>query len=213
MNMGRRRRRRRQLDHRAGLSAQGKLLWQRKASDLVLPNRAADRVNRSVNFEGTPVADNQNVYVAVTDRREQTATYIACFDAETGARRYVRYLGAAAVGDLTISWPWAWASAPSSLAITDTACSRWTALSSTIRRTSAPWPRSRPRPASVRWVATYPRQDPADGEGQRPRPEPRHRARGPGHRRPRATPRPSSPSTPTAAAWSGRPIRSPTRSS
>ena len=76
-------------------SAQGKLLWQRKASDLVLPNRPADRVNRSVNFEGTPVADNQNVYVAVTDRREQTATYVACFDAETGARRYVRYLGAA----------------------------------------------------------------------------------------------------------------------
>ena len=75
-------------------SAQGKLLWQRKASDLVLPNRPADR-NRSINFEGTPVADNQNVYVAVTDRREQTATYVACFDAETGNRRWVRYLGAA----------------------------------------------------------------------------------------------------------------------
>ncbi|MBV8486677.1 MAG: PQQ-binding-like beta-propeller repeat protein [Planctomycetaceae bacterium] len=76
-------------------SAKGKLLWLQKASDLVLPNRPADRVNRSVSFEGTPVADSQRVYVAVTDRREQTATYVACFDAETGARRWVRYLGAA----------------------------------------------------------------------------------------------------------------------
>lgn len=76
-------------------SAQGKLLWLQKASDLVLPNRPADRVNRSVSFEGTPVADSQRVYVAVTDRREQTATYVVCFDAGTGVRRWVRYLGAA----------------------------------------------------------------------------------------------------------------------
>jgi len=31
----------------------------------------------------------------VTDRREQTATYIACFDADTGASRWIRYLGTA----------------------------------------------------------------------------------------------------------------------
>ncbi|MGC8642125.1 MAG: PQQ-binding-like beta-propeller repeat protein [Isosphaeraceae bacterium] len=76
-------------------SAQGKLLWVQRASDLVLPDHPADRVNRTVNFEGTPVADDHNVYVAVTDRLQQTATYIACFDAETGARRWVHYLGAA----------------------------------------------------------------------------------------------------------------------
>jgi outer membrane protein assembly factor BamB/tetratricopeptide (TPR) repeat protein len=76
-------------------SAQGKLLWLQRASDQVLPNRPFDRISRSVNFEGTPVADAHNVWVAVTDRREQTATYIACFDADTGARRWVRYLGAA----------------------------------------------------------------------------------------------------------------------
>jgi outer membrane protein assembly factor BamB/tetratricopeptide (TPR) repeat protein len=76
-------------------SAQGKFLWQQRAGDLVLPNRQADR-SRSINFEGTPVADGHNVYVAVTDRREQTATYVACFDAETGGKRWVRYLGAAA---------------------------------------------------------------------------------------------------------------------
>ena len=36
-----------------------------------------------------------SVYVAVTDRREQTATYVACFDADTGQSRWVRYLGTA----------------------------------------------------------------------------------------------------------------------
>jgi outer membrane protein assembly factor BamB/tetratricopeptide (TPR) repeat protein len=76
-------------------SAQGKMLWMQKAAELSLPNRPADRVSRTVNFEGTPVADSRNVFVAVTDRRELTATYIVCFDAETGARRWVRYLGAA----------------------------------------------------------------------------------------------------------------------
>ena len=76
-------------------SAQGKLLWLQRSSDLILPNRAADRINRSVNFEGTPVADSRNVFVAVTDRREQTATYVVCFDADSGTRRWVRYLGAA----------------------------------------------------------------------------------------------------------------------
>ncbi|MFO0891044.1 MAG: PQQ-binding-like beta-propeller repeat protein [Isosphaeraceae bacterium] len=76
-------------------TAQGKMLWIQKAAELVLPNRPADRISRTINFEGTPVADGRNVFVAVTDRREQTATYVACFDAETGARRWVRYLGAA----------------------------------------------------------------------------------------------------------------------
>ncbi len=30
----------------------------------------------------------------MTERREQTATYVVCLDAETGATRWVRYLGA-----------------------------------------------------------------------------------------------------------------------
>jgi outer membrane protein assembly factor BamB len=77
-------------------STQGKLLWELKSSALVLPNRAPDRLgNRTVSFEGTPVADARSVYVAVTDRREQTATYIACFDADSGRSRWVRYLGSA----------------------------------------------------------------------------------------------------------------------
>jgi outer membrane protein assembly factor BamB/tetratricopeptide (TPR) repeat protein len=76
---------------------QGKLLWERKSTTIALPNQPVDRNgnNRTVSFEGTPVADARNVYVAVTDRREQTASYIASFDAETGATRWVHYLGTA----------------------------------------------------------------------------------------------------------------------
>jgi cellulose synthase operon protein C len=75
---------------------QGKLLWEQQATKLALPDRPPDRNNfRTLSFEGTPVADSENVYVAVTDRREQTALYVACFDADTGTSRWVRYLGAA----------------------------------------------------------------------------------------------------------------------
>src|SRR5262249_11841875 len=75
-------------------NTQGKLLWELKSANLELPDRAAG-ASRTVNFEGTPVADARNVYVAVTDRRELLATYVACLDAETGARRWIRYLGTA----------------------------------------------------------------------------------------------------------------------
>ncbi len=76
-------------------STQGKFLWEQRSSTLVLPNRAADRMgNRLVSFEGTPVADERNVYVAVTDRKDHTELYVACFDADSGAVRWIRYVGA-----------------------------------------------------------------------------------------------------------------------
>ena len=53
-------------------STQGKLLWQQQSVTLSLPNRPPDRNdNRSMSFEGTPVADEQGVYMAVTDRQAQ----------------------------------------------------------------------------------------------------------------------------------------------
>ncbi|WP_165243569.1 outer membrane protein assembly factor BamB family protein [Paludisphaera soli] len=73
-----------------------KKLWARRSSELVLPDRPGDQGGRTVAFEGAPVADERSVYVAVTDRREQTATYVACYDAGDGSLRWVRYLGAAA---------------------------------------------------------------------------------------------------------------------
>ena len=77
---------------------EGKLLWERKSASIVLPNQPAERIggNRTtVSFEGAPVADARSVYVAVTDRREQTATYVVCLDADTGLTRWIRYLGTA----------------------------------------------------------------------------------------------------------------------
>src|SRR5204862_473830 len=74
---------------------EGKLLWRRPATEIVLPKRQAEVANRTTGFEGTPVADARSVYVAMTERREQTTTYVVCLDAESGATRWVRYLGAA----------------------------------------------------------------------------------------------------------------------
>lgn len=72
-----------------------KKLWARRASELALPDRPDEQGSPSVSFEGAPVADDRAVYVAVTDRREQTATYVASYDAADGSLRWVRYLGAA----------------------------------------------------------------------------------------------------------------------
>jgi cellulose synthase operon protein C len=93
-------------------NTQGKLLWERKSTDIVLPNRPLDRTHsRTVSFEGTPVADARSVFVALTDRGVQTATYVACFDAETGASRWMRYLGTASpdvnnqfMGGMPMQW-------------------------------------------------------------------------------------------------------------
>ncbi len=70
-------------------NTQGKLLWEKRSADLEIPERPGAST-RTVNFEGTPVADDRNVYVAVTDRGQQTMIYVACFDAATGNRRWMR---------------------------------------------------------------------------------------------------------------------------
>ncbi len=73
-------------------SGEGKLLWRREASEIGLPRRVGGGGNRNAVFEGSPVADARNVYVAMTDRIEMTATYVACLDAEFGAVKWVRYV-------------------------------------------------------------------------------------------------------------------------
>lgn len=76
-------------------STDGKLLWKRHPADVLPSRRPGENSARNLGFEGTPVADARNVYVALTDRREQTATYVVALDGESGAVRWVRYLGAA----------------------------------------------------------------------------------------------------------------------
>ena len=130
-------------------STQGKLLWEQKSTAIVLPNRAHDRTgNRSVAFEGTPVADARNVYVALTDRREQIATYIACFDADSGTPAgFAIWAQPRPTSIISRASACRWGSGRPPLAISTTGCSRWMGRRCTIRRTSGPLLRSRPRPA------------------------------------------------------------------
>lgn len=76
-------------------ASDGKLLWRRPATEVPLPGRNPDGTPRYATFDGTPVADGRNVYVALTDRVQQTSTYVACLDAETGNPRWIRYVCAA----------------------------------------------------------------------------------------------------------------------
>lgn len=73
----------------------GKLLWRRASTDLALPQRKGAAGGRFAAFEGTPVADDRNVYIALTEPANMTALYVACLDARTGATRWIRFLGEA----------------------------------------------------------------------------------------------------------------------
>jgi outer membrane protein assembly factor BamB len=75
-------------------TTEGKVVWKRAASELVLPKGKgkAETPNKNAAFEGAPVADGRNVYVGLTDRAEMTSAYVACLDADTGLPRWVRYI-------------------------------------------------------------------------------------------------------------------------
>ena len=75
---------------------EGKLLWKRAPTDLRLPEREGDAGPRmGMAFEGTPVASDRSVYVALTDAGTMTSALVACLDAETGDLRWSRYVGSA----------------------------------------------------------------------------------------------------------------------
>ena len=197
-------------------STQGKLLWEQRSTTLSLPNRPPDRNNnRTVSFEGTPVADGDSVYVAVTDRREQTATYVACFDADTGAVRWIRYLGAASPdGDNNIGFMGGMQASVTSPGDFNHRLLSLDGPDSLLPDQSGRRGRARGRDGL----------DPLGGDlsppgaqsvrqRQRARPEPGDRSRRPGLRRAQRRRVRSSRSTLGAAGCSGRPIRSPTTSS
>ena len=64
---------------------EGKLLWNRNATDVPIPKRQADAPSRSTGFEGTPGRGRpQRLCGDGPTGREQTATYVACLDADIG---------------------------------------------------------------------------------------------------------------------------------
>ncbi len=75
-------------------SSQGKFLWKRSSDEFTLPNQG-EQDDSGAGFGGTPVADEQNVYVALLQPGPRAMTWVACLDAETGATRWVRYICAA----------------------------------------------------------------------------------------------------------------------
>lgn len=74
---------------------EGKLLWRHSSSDLELRKRPDGAPSPKAAFEGSPLVDDRGVYVAVTEAGTMTSFYVACLDPDTGALKWVRYLGEA----------------------------------------------------------------------------------------------------------------------
>lgn len=74
-------------------STEGKFLWKRSSAEIALPKRNANASGPPPGFEGTPVADGRNVYIGLTEWGPMTSSYVVCLDGETGATRWVRYVG------------------------------------------------------------------------------------------------------------------------
>ena len=144
-------------------STQGKMLWEQRSATLALPKRRTDRNNnRTVSFEGTPVADDRNVYAAVTDRQEHTETYVVCMSAESGAVRWVRYVGnASPEGDNNIGFAGGMQTSVTSpgdfnhrlLSLDGPTLYYQTNLGALVAIEAAT--------GSTLWVASYPRQEPS----------------------------------------------------
>ena len=60
------------------LAAEGRLMWQVTSEE-------------GWAFEGSPVADGQNVYVAMRRSGARPEAHVACLDAQTGQRRWRRF--------------------------------------------------------------------------------------------------------------------------
>ena len=72
------------------LEAEGRLMWR------------IEPENDDWAFEGTPVCDGENVYVAMRMIGIRPQAYVACYDAQTGRRRWRRYICGADPTTLTM---------------------------------------------------------------------------------------------------------------
>src|SRR5262249_30233456 len=131
-------------------------------TEIVLPQRAADINSRPLGFEGTPIADARSVYAAMTDRRELTSTYVVALDSETGVLRWIRYLGAASadagnpMGGMGLGFPSMSADLGHRLLTLDGPTVYFQTNLGAVAALDA-------ETGSIRWVATYPREDRAEG--------------------------------------------------
>ncbi len=74
-------------------SREGTLLWKTKAGEVELPRRGNNAAGRSsIGFEGTPVADSRNVYVAISESGPRISTWVVCLNAESGKTRWARFV-------------------------------------------------------------------------------------------------------------------------
>lgn len=143
-------------------TTEGKVLWAQSATDVTLPKRPAETV-RNIGFEGTPLADARSVYVAMTERREQTATYVACLNADDGSTRWVRYLGAASTDAENMpgfgmgmgGFTWSNDFGHRLLTLDGPTIYYQTNLGAVVALDA--------ETGGIRWVATYPRLDRIDG--------------------------------------------------
>ena len=118
----------------------------------------------------------------MTDRLQQTATYVVCFDAETGVATLGPLPGRGAPTEVD-NLRWAWASARRLPAITATGCSPWTGPIFSTRPTWARSSRWKPKPGWSAGSPAIPVRTPG-GRGKRPRLEPGGLPRRPGDRGP-----------------------------
>ena len=143
---------------RSTAATEGKMLWKKPAAEVALPRRRADggepeprvrgdargrRPERLRRADRPPRADGDlRRLPRRRDRRDRAGS--ATSAPRRRRREHVRH---------------GHGHGPRRGDDSATACSPSTARPSITRRTSAPSPRSTPRPAAIRWVATYPRQD------------------------------------------------------
>ena len=151
-----------ELDRRPRLEHAGKAALGAEI-DVARASQSAGRPERQPDgqLRGDAGRRRRNVYVAVTDRREQTATYVACFDAEIGRRPLDPVPGDGLAGGRSTSSASAamqfggirrgdfnhrLLSLDGPTLYYQTNLGRWSALEAET--------------GSTLWVATYPRQDP-----------------------------------------------------
>jgi cellulose synthase operon protein C len=139
---------------------EGKLLWRVNATD-ILPSPPQQPQARTVlpSFEGTPVADLQNVYVGLTVAGPMTATYVVCLDAERGVTRWIRKAGEASGAiDAFVGLPNGVEIGHRLLSLDGPTVYYQTNMGAVVALEAST--------GAVRWIATYPSQDPAVDVGR-----------------------------------------------